>query len=232
MTLNSISSSDIQIGINQNKSSADKVLSKIAAMHTINNDSPADLLLYNRQQSQILEASQKLQNSNESYAMLQISDKAVQSLRQGVSDLQTQSVARNSAALNSDQKAMLDSASQGTLSTMQATLEQTSYNGQNLLGDISLRGLDSSDVQSLENFASMLDGRLGDIGAASNEMLSQIKQHSAMMESLSSAKQTREYDVAELVNQLKSDDTKTNASILAQQHNTDVLAKRISTLLA
>lgn len=232
MTLNSISSSDIQIGINQNKSSADKVLSKIAAMHMINNDSPADLLLYNRQQSQILEASQKLQNSNESYAMLQISDKAVQSLRQGVSDLQTQSVARNNAALNSDQKAMLDSASQGALSIMQATLEQTTYNGQNLLGDISLRGLDSSDVQSLENFASMLDGRLGDIGAASNEMLSQIKQHSAMMESLSSAKQTREYDVAELVNQLKSDDTKTNASILAQQHNTDVLAKRISTLLA
>ena len=231
MTLTAINSNDMLIGINQNKSSADKVLSKIAAMHAIGNESPADLIIYNAQQSQILEASQKLQNANESYAMLQISDKSLQSLREGVTELQTRSVARNSAALNSQQRSMLDSASQATLGTMQATLEQTTYNGQSLLGDISLESLEGGDAQSLENFASMLDGRLGDVGGATNEILSQIKQYSTTMESLSSAKQNREYSVAELVNQLKSDDTKTNAAILAQQHNASLLAQRMSALL-
>ena len=231
MTINTINSSDTLLGVNQNKSSTDKTLAKIAAMHTISNESPADLMIYNAQQSQILEASQKLQNANESYAMTQISDKSLQSLREGVTELQTQSVARNSAALNSEQRSMLDSASQATLGTMQATLEQTTYNGQNLLGDISLESLEGGDVQSLENFASMLDGRLSDMGGATNEILSQIKQYSTTMESLSSAKQNREYSVADLVNQLKSDDTKTNAALLAQQHNTSLLAQRMATLL-
>jgi hypothetical protein len=77
----------------------------------------------------------------------------------------------------------------------------------------------------------MLDGRLSDMGGATNEILSQIKQYSTTMESLSSAKQNRKYSVADLVNQLKSDDTKTNAALLAQQHNTSLLAQRMATLL-
>ncbi len=232
MTINSINSNDMLTGIDQNKSSTDNVLSKIAAMHTITNESPADLIIYNSQQSQILEASQKLQNANESYSMLQISDKAVQSLREGVTELQTQNVARNSAALNSDQKTMIESAMEGTSSTMQATLEQTTYNGQRLLGELSLDGVEINDATSLENFAAKLDSTLSDIGASTQEVVSQIKQFSTTMQSLSSAQQNREYDVAELVNKLKADDTKTNVALLSQQHNTDVLAQRVSTLLA
>jgi len=232
MTISSVNSNSAQMGINQNKSSADNVLSKLAAMHTINNESPADLMLYNQQQSQLLEESQKLQNANESYAMLKISSNSLESLRQGVTDLQTQSVARNSAALNSDQRAMIDADTQATMRAMQTTIEQTSYNGQALISDVNLGGLESGDSQSLESFASMLDGKLSDVGAATNEVVSQIKQHSTMMESLSLSKQTKEYDVAEFVNLLQSSDAKLNASLFAQLHTTDTLAKRVSTLLA
>lgn len=231
MKINNANSSDALLSINQNKTSTDKTLAKIAAMHTINNDSPADLMIYNTQQSQILEASQKLQNANESYAMMQISDKSLQTLHQGVTELQMQSVARNSAALNDEQRSMIDSASQATLRTMQATINQTTYNGQNLLGDISLEGLQSGDEKSLENFVSMLDGRLSDVGSTTNEILSQINQYSTAMQSLSSAKQNREYSVVELLSDLQADNTKTTASLLSQQHNTNLLAQRMATLL-
>ena len=231
MNINSLGTSNFSLNIGQNKNATDGVLEKLAALHTINNESPADLIIYNQQQSDMLVASQKVQNANESYSMLRVSDSALQSLKESALELNTQSVARNSAALNSDQKAMIDADSNALLRAMKDTVEQTSYNGQQLISDIKVDSIDASSQESVQNFMSMLDRRLGDVGAAMNATVSEINQQSSLVTNLAYSKETKEYDVADLVNQLRSGDTKLNASLFAQAHSTEFLAQRIGTLL-
>lgn len=231
MNINSLGTSNFSLNIGQNKNATDGVLEKLAALHTINNESPADLIIYNQQQSDMLVASQKVQNANESYSMLRVSDNALQSLKESAMELNTQSVARNSAALNSDQKAMIDADSNALLRSMKDTVEQTTYNGQQLLSDIKVDSIDASSQESVQNFMSMLDRRLGDVGAAMNATVSEINQQSSLVTNLAYSKETKEYDVADLVNQLRSGDTKLNASLFAQAHASESLAQRIGTLL-
>ena len=231
MNVNSLGSSNFNLNIGQNKSSTDGVLEKLAAMHAITNESPADLIIYNQQQSDMVVASQKVQNANESYSMLRVSDNALQSLKEGAMELNTQSVARNSAALNSDQKAMIDADSNALLRSMKDTVEQTTYNGQQLLGDIKIDTIDASNQESVQNFMNMLDRRLGDVGAAMNATVSEINQQSSLVTNLAYSKETKEYDVADLVNQLRSGETKLNASLFAQAHSSESLAQRVGTLL-
>ncbi|MCD6257995.1 MAG: hypothetical protein J7J31_00170 [Helicobacteraceae bacterium] len=231
MNVNSLGTSNFNLNIGQNKSSTDGVLEKLAAMHAITNESPADLIIYNQQQSDMLVASQKVQNANESYSMLRVSDNALQSLKESAMELNTQSVARNSAALNSDQKAMIDADSNALLRSMKDTVEQTTYNGQQLLGDIKIDTIDASNQESVQNFMSMLDRRLGDVGAAMNATVSEINQQSSLVTNLAYSKETKEYDVADLVNQLRSGETKLNASLFAQAHSSESLAQRVGTLL-
>jgi flagellin len=231
MNINSLGTSNFSLNIGQNKNATDGVLQKLAALHTITNESPADLIIYNQQQSDMLVASQKVQNANESYSMLRVSDNALQSLKESAMELNTQSVARNSAALNSDQKAMIDADSNALMRSMKDTVEQTTYNGQQLLSDIKVDSIDASNQESVQNFMSMLDRRLGDVGAAMNATVSEINQQSSLVTNLAYSKETKEYDVADLVNQLRSGDTKLNASLFAQAHSSESLAQRIGTLL-
>lgn len=231
MNINSLGTSNFSLNIGQNKNATDGVLEKLAALHTITNESPADLIIYNQQQSDMLVASQKVQNANESYSMLRVSDNALQSLKESAMELNTQNVARNSAALNSDQKAMIDADSNALLRSMKDTVEQTTYNGQQLLSDIKVDSIDASNQESVQNFMNMLDRRLGDVGAAMNATVSEINQQSSLVTNLAYSKETKEYDVADLVNQLRSDETKLNASLFAQAHSSESLAQRIGTLL-
>lgn len=230
MQINSLNS--FSLATSQNKENVSNTLQRVAAMHAIDNSSPADLIQYNQQQSKMLEASQNIQNANESYAMLRISDSSLQSLRDGAMELQTQSVARNSAALNSEQKAMIDSQSNATLTAMRDTVSNTTYNGQNLLRDINIDSIDIQSSDSIENFTKMIDRELSSVGAASNAMASAIKEQSAALVGAAASKETKEYDLAELVQDNSANTMKLNASILAQAHATDILSQRMKSILA
>jgi len=230
MQVNSLNG--FSLATNQNRESVSNTLQRVAAMHTIDNSSPADLIQYNQQQSKMLEASQSIQNANESYAMLRISDSGLQSLREGAIELQTQSVARNSAALNSEQKAMIDSQSDAILSTMRETVSNTTYNGQTLLGDINIDSIDIQSGESIEEFTQMIDRELSSVSAASNAAISSIKEQSASLVGAATSKEAKEYDLAELTQLYSANEMKLNASILAQAHSADLLSKRVTSILA
>lgn len=231
MKIDNLNTSNFTLSTGQNKASTDKVLEKLAALHTIGNESPADLILYNAQQSEMLVASQNVQNANETYSMLRISDSALTSLKEGATELNSMSVARNSAALNTQQQAMIDADANALLSSMKDTLAQTSYNGKALLSDIDLEGVNVSDQASVQNFMSTLDQKLGDVSALMNATISELDEQSSLITNLADSKGNREYDVADLLNQLRADDTKLNASLFAQAHSSESLAQRVGTLL-
>lgn len=231
MTINEMNTNMYNIDINQNKGSADKVLEKLSALRSVDNSSPADLISYNQQQSDMLAAAQKVQNANETNAMLQISDSALQSLKDGAIELSSQSVARNNASLNSDQKAMIDENAQAIKESMQNTIEQTSYNGQQLLSDMSVEDLNITDEASVRGFIEVLDKKMGDMGAAMNANESEIQQYTTQMEALANSKQNKEPDVAELTNRFESEQLKLNSSLFAQSHSTDFLSKQLGNLL-
>ena len=232
MNINSIGASNFNLNVGQNKNETGGVLEKLAALRTLSNESPADLAIYNQQQSDLHAASQKIQNANESYSMLRMGSSALQSLKEGATELHTKSVARNSAALSSEQKAMIDADSNALLQAMGNTVAQTSYNGQQLLSDIELQSIDAKDPKSVENFMDMLSSRLSDAGAAMHATLSEINEQSSLMTNVASSKEIKEYDVADLKSQLDLNGLKLHASVLAQAHSSDTLGQRVSALLA
>lgn len=231
MTINSMDTSVFNYETTKNKDNVDKILDKLAALHEVDNSSPADLIQYNKQQMDMHEASQRIQNANESYAMMQISDSAMGSLKDNAIELNTQSVERNNAALNSDQKAMIDSQAEALKRSMDDTISQATYNGKPLLGDMSVENLDVTNPDTIADFMTMLDDRRGDIGAAMNATESEIAQYSTRMESLAASMQNKEPDVAEVKNSYDSANIKMEASLFAQSHATDFLQKQVGTLL-
>lgn len=231
MTINSTTNQNINLDITQNKGNADKVLERLAALHTVDNSSPADLIAYNEMQSGVLQSSQKIQNANQSMAMLQISDSGLQSIRDNAQQLNELSVRRNSDALNSDQKAMLDTQADATVEAMKDVVSQTSYNGQRLLSDMNFDSLNISDQESIEQFSQGINQRLSDVGSAMGALESTIAKESAMMENLAAAKENKEYDAAELVNSFQTDQNKLDAALFARSHSADFLAKQVGTLL-
>ncbi|MGM0533063.1 MAG: flagellin [Campylobacterota bacterium] len=231
MTVNSMDTNSFNVNINQNKNNVDKVLDKLAALHEVNNESPADMIQHNKMQQDMLTASQEMQNANESTAMMQIQDSGLQQLKEGSQQLNELSTQRNSAALNADQKSMLDAQARGIKESMDHTIEQTSYNGQQMLSGIDTSSLDISDQGSIESFSSMLDDRLSDVGASMNAMESRHDQQATMMENLAASMQNKETDVAQAVNDLSSNGAKLDASLFASAHQNDFLATQVGRLL-
>jgi flagellin len=224
--------------INQNKTNTEDTLSKIGAVRELSGKDGASLIVSNALSSQISELTQNIQNQNESVAMYQIADATLRDLRQGADKLNQLSIANGNGALNDTQKSVLQEDFNKTLSAMSDAIETTSYNGKALLSselNLEVSGLDELSIDNQEgiaNFMDNLDVLNSAVGSNINKSEVIIANSLSAVSNVTSANaNVSEQPLDAKINDLSSNQIKLESSILAQNHQTQVLQQRISTLL-
>ena len=224
--------------INQNKTNTEETLSKIGAVRELSGKDGANMITSNALSSQISTLTQNIQNENESIAMSQIADSSLTSVTEGANRLKELSVASNNAALNDTQKNFLKDEFQSTLNSMQETVDTTKYNGKSLFSselNLEVSGLDGlslDDQEGIEAFMSNLDELSSQIGSTMNKSeVSIANSLSAVSNLTSSYANISEEPMDKKINDLASNQIKLESSIIAQNHQTDIIQQRIESLL-
>ena len=224
--------------INQNKTNAEETLSKIGAVRELSGKDNANLIIANSLNLQISTLTQEIQNSNETIGMMQIADSAVSSISLNTEKLNELSVRSNNAALNSDQQQMLAQEFKATKDAIQDMVDTTSYNGQSLLSsgsNFQVTGLDEVSIENQDSIAQFKEGLNflhSQIGSNTNKNAVSITNSLAAVSSLTSAyANISEEPMDQKINDLEKNQVKLESSIIAQNHQMDILQKRISALL-
>ena len=224
--------------LNQNENSTKEILSKIAATRELSGKDGADFINADALSSQISSLTQNIQNENESISMYQIADGAVMNLSENSDKLNQLSVAYNNAALNSSQKASLQQEFNATVQSMNDIVSQTTYNGKQLLSSdfgLSVEGLDSVSIDNQDSIQSLMDSLStvsSDIGANMNKSeVSIANSLSALSNTTASYATVSETPMDQKVSDYTNSQIKLESSILAQNHQTDLLKQRVSALL-
>ena len=224
--------------INQNKTNTQETLSKIGAVRELSGKDNANLIIANSLNLQISTLTQEIQNSNETIGMLQIADSAVSNISQNTEKLNNLSVRTNNAALNGAQKQMLAQEFQATKEAIGDIIDTTSYNGKSLLSsgaDLQVTGLDEVSIENQDSivaFKDSLDSLYSQIGSNTNKNAVSIANSLSAVSSLTSAyANISEEPLDQKINNLEKNQIKLESSIIVQNHQTDILQKRISELL-
>jgi flagellin len=182
--------------------------------------------------------------------MLQIADGTLQSISEGATRLVELNVRANSAALNSDQRQMLQSEYDAQVTAMNGAMQQASYNSQPLFGksfstslgnteiNFTIPSLDTSnlslgDNDALELFRQSIESAFSQIGSSQNQFSSSLN---ALFETRSNTlkaySQIADTDIAQSVSDLKDQNLLTQSALFAQAHQQDINKNRVSALLA
>lgn len=238
MKISSSSNTQVLNLITQNKSQTDLMLEKINATRELSGKDGANLVVSDALSSQIASLSQGVQNANETIGMYQIADASIQAIQSGADKLNDLSVRFNSAALGSDQKAMLQKQFNDISISMQDIAAQTTYNGQNLLSstyglDVSgLNNLSINDQEGIANFRENLTALSSTISSQLNSASSTITSSLTAMTNLSSANaQISEKPLDQKIAEISSDQIKLTSSVLTQIHQNNMMQQNISALL-
>lgn len=236
--------------LNQHKTNTDSILSKIAATRELSGKDSANLMIADALNSQISTTTQGVQNANEAIGILQIADSTASNLSQSADKLNQLSVRYNNDALNSDQKSMLTSEFNSTKEAMQDMIDNTTYNSKPIFGegmsfemgngtiDISslevggIGELDITDQSTIQQYIDSLSNTRSDIGSAMQEFEVGVTNSLSAISNLTNSKSIIEESPMDTkIDDLNTNQTKLEASILAQAHKNDQLQKRISALL-
>ena len=224
--------------INQNRTNTEEILSKIGAVRELSGKDSANLMIADSLNLQISTLTQEIQNSNETIGMMQVADSAVSNISKSSEKLNELSVRSNNAALSSDQQQMLQQEFQATKDAIQDIVDTTSYNGQSLLSSgssLQVTGLDEVSMEnqdSIAEFKDGLDSLHSQIGSNTNKNAVSIANSLSAVSSLTSAyANISEEPMDQKINDLEKNQIKLESSIIAQNHQTDILQQRISALL-
>ena len=246
MQVNSSTSSSY---INDHKKSAENSLNKISGAKNEQLDDAALALIASSLGNDIGTLSQGLANATDAVSMMQIADGVLQGLSQSADDLNVLSVKANSAALSSEQKAMLGDQANAIKSSMQSSLDNASFNGQPIFGrnlefslgnssieanisNLNVDSLDISSQQSIQDFMKSLQEVQSSVGSTSVALRSSSDSILTQIASLSSAKsQMSDAEIAKEATIFAQQDIMLNASLIAQAHKNSINAARVSQLL-
>lgn len=227
----------------------DKTLSKIATALELKMEDSASRSIASMLQSQISGASQGLMNVNDGISMMQIADGALQSLSDQTQTLNDLSVRYNSASLNESQKQILQTQFNDTLKAMEQTVETTTYNGKQLLGNtmnfstgegnldasignVDPQGLSIDNQQSIDTYRERLASVRSDVGSATNAFVSSSNTLMEKIASTAAAKsQIADTDMGKAIEDFQKQDLKLNAAQLALAHQNNIMQQNIARLL-
>lgn len=231
------------------KNSANKALDNISANRAISGSDSANMVIANALLSDANAISQGVSNANDAIGVLQIADGALQNLTDSADRLNELSIRSTSLAMDDNSRAAIKSEAQAIKTSMQDTLNSTSFNGNNIFGStlnfqtgssettISLNApnISSIDIDSQESITAFRDGInaiRGDIGSTQQGLLSDINASiTAANSARSSESQLQNNDVVKNLSDLNKADLLLNSTTLTAAHNMTLLAQQVSTLL-
>lgn len=247
---NSAQTQTINNNLDKEKTEESKALDRIAATRAISGEDTANLLIADSLVNQISTLGQGVQNANEAVGMLQIADAALTNVSESADRLNELSIAYNSAALNSEQKAILQGEATRLTESMSQSINNASYNGKPVFdGNLefvtgnesvsasliapSTDGLDITSQESIETFMDSVNSVRSNIGAAVNEMDSLVQNHlNAITNLTESESKLQNNDLAENYNDLNAAKLRENAGLYAASFNTAYLQLKVNALLA
>lgn len=246
---NTQSTNESLISLKKAKDEEKDALKKIASPRPLEATDGASLAIANALLAQANSMSQGVRNANDALGILQIADATLSSITDSAIRMNELSVALGNPALNSDQRAMIQSEASALTQSMQDATSQAVFNGKNVFSgqlsfvtgsgtaSINLQAPNVTDL-SVNNQQSILDfiQRVGieraNIGSAMNGIQSGIN---ASMNTIVNLKVAEgglmKDDVAENYNQLNSAKLKENATLYANSFNTKYLQNRLDALL-
>lgn len=227
--------------INYNKNENTSVLEKIAATRELSGKDNADLVIADSLSSQLSSATQELQNANESVAVLQIADGALNSISENTFRMEELSVRYNNGILNENQRSALNEEFQALQQVTNEITQNTTYNGQRVfgensafqLGEIFTGDVSIGDQESVSALQEQIGSLRSSVGSATqreevgiNNLLASISSTTASFAQISE----QPYD--QKIADLQASNLQLNTSILAQSHNTQTIQKQMSLLLS
>lgn len=231
------------------KNSANKALDNISANRAISGSDSANMVIANALLSDANAISQGVSNANDAIGVLQIADGALQNLTDSADRLNELSIRSTSLAMDDNSRAAIKSEAQALKTSMQDTLNSTSFNGNNIFGStlnfqtgssettISLNApnissIDVSSQESIATFRDSVNSMRGDIGSTQQGLLSDINASiTAANSARSSESQLQNNDVVKNLSDLNKADLLLNSTTLTAAHNMTLLAQQVSTLL-
>ncbi|WP_458396416.1 flagellin [Campylobacter sp.] len=249
MKIDNYSNSMQSYYLNNAQNSANKALDNISANRAISGSDSANMVIANALLSDANAISQGVSNANDAIGVLQIADGALQNLTNSADRLNELSIRSTSLAMDDNSRAAIKSEAQALKTSMQDTLNSTSFNGNNIFGStlnfqtgssettISLNApnISSIDIDSQESIAAFRDGinaMRGDIGSTQQGLLSDINASiTAANSARSSESQLQNNDVVKNISDLNKADLLLNSTTLTAAHNMTLLAQQVSTLL-
>ncbi|ARR03762.1 flagellin [Campylobacter vicugnae] len=249
MKIDNYSNSMQNYYLNNAQNSANKALDNISANRAISGSDSANMVIANALLSDANAISQGVSNANDAIGVLQIADGALQNLTDSADRLNELSIRSTSLAMDDNSRAAIKSEAQALKTSMQDTLNSTSFNGNNIFGStlnfqtgssettISLNApnISSIDIDSQESIAAFRDGinaMRGDIGSTQQGLLSDINASiTAANSARSSESQLQNNDVVKNLSDLNKADLLLNSTTLTAAHNMTLLAQQVSTLL-
>lgn len=249
MQVNNYSSNTLN-NINAHQKEATASIAKMGSGKTEPLSDAALALIANAIGSDISGLTQGLANANDAVSMMQIADGVLSGLSQSADDLNVLAIKGNSAALNSDQKAMLHDQAAAITRSMQNSINNASFNGKALFGKemsfslgnssvstnlpaIDLSANDLSTQEGVAEFMKTLHAAQISVGSTMSELESSTNAIFAQIKSLSASKsQMSDIDMAKEVTNYRQESIMLNASLIAQSHQNTISADRVSQLLA
>ena len=231
------------------KNSANKALDNISANRAISGSDSANMVIANALLSDANAISQGVSNANDAIGVLQIADGALQNLTNSADRLNELSIRSTSLAMDDNSRAAIKSEAQALKTSMQDTLNSTSFNGNNIFGSTlnfqtgssettiplnapNISSIDVSSQESIATFRDSVNSMRADIGSTQQGLLSDINASiTAANSARSSESQLQNNDVVKNLSDLNKADLLLNSTALTAAHNMTLLAQQVSTLL-
>lgn len=231
------------------KNSANKALDNISANRAISGSDSANMVIANALLSDANAISQGVSNANDAIGVLQIADGALQNLTNSADRLNELSIRSTSLAMDDNSRAAIKSEAQALKTSMQDTLNSTSFNGNNIFGSTlnfqtgssettiplnapNISSIDVSSQESIATFRDNVNSMRADIGSTQQGLLSDINASiTAANSARSSESQLQNNDVVKNLSDLNKADLLLNSTTLTAAHNMTLLAQQVSTLL-
>lgn len=246
---NTQNTNETLVNLNKAKEEEKESLRKIASPRPIEATDGASLAIANALLAQANSMSQGIRNANDALGVLQIADGALSTISDSAIRMNELSVALGNPALNSDQRAMIESEANALTQSMDDAVSQATFNGKNVFGgqmsfmlgsgsvDFNLQspntsGLQVTNQESILNFINNVSSKRGDIGAVMNRIQSSINNDMNSVVNLKAAESNlQKNDLAENYNELNTAKLKENAALYASSFNTNYLQNRLDALL-
>lgn len=235
--------------LNQAQNNANKALEAVVANRAISSTDGASMSIADSLRTQSSSIEQGVANANDAIGVLQIADGALSNITKSADRINELSVSMNSAALNSDQKKMIQNEANALVNSMKDAVSSASFNGKNVFSgsmefvtgngnaSISLNApsfgtIDVNNQQSIQDFMSSINSLRSDIGSAQNGIMSGV--NVAMNTNVNiqaSESNLQNNDIAKNVNDFNQANLLINSGAYASAFNLQNAQNQIANLL-